>query len=111
MRRQSLARSTHSVGIVSAYRTNAEECTIWTVDCFPKYYERTSAERMKAAGGAHGERAVRITVVRPVPSLRLVENNEHRLLLPAARLRSVFVRRPRYDLSDAKLSLPPRCAL
>ena len=62
MQRQTRARSTHSIGIASAYRTNAEEHAIWSVDCFPKYYQRTSAARGTAVGGAPGERAVQIMV-------------------------------------------------
>lgn len=62
MKRQDLARTVRSIGITSAYRTNSEEQHIWKFVCFPKYYAATEGRRSAAAGGPHGDRAVRIMV-------------------------------------------------
>lgn len=62
MAHQNLARNVRSIGIASAYRSHGYERRIWTQDCFPKYYRETYARRLEAAGGLHGEAAVRIMV-------------------------------------------------
>jgi hypothetical protein len=62
IRRQDLARSVRSIGVASAYRTNAQERHIWTDICFPKYYKATQTRRAAAVGGPHGDEAVHIMV-------------------------------------------------
>jgi len=50
------------IGIHSAYRTNAEETSIWN-DNYPGYYLDTRADRERLPGGPHGKRAVAYLVV------------------------------------------------
>jgi len=67
MRVQHLARRVRSIGVTSAYRTNGEEQHIGTQTCFPKYYRETRNRRSAAAGGPHGDGAVRISATHSCP--------------------------------------------